>query len=129
MQDTRAKGLALWAFNGEALRPASGEEHELAATRYELQSRSAEGQGWVQESAAAELVEHIELLEAQIARLKVERADLSRASSPRRAGIVATSYALPGMAEEYLAGLPPVERSGRLRRALAQRARGRRSAR
>ena len=64
-------------------------------------------QGWVQEWADVELVEHIELLEAQVARLQAERAELSRASSQQSAEIIAASYELPRMAEEYLAALPP----------------------
>jgi hypothetical protein len=52
------------------LRPVSREEHRMVLTRSPVRARaSADEQEWVD----AELVEHVELLEAQVASLETER--------------------------------------------------------
>ena len=65
---------------------------------------------WVQEWADGERVEQIELLNTLVEDLTAERAELSSPSA--EASKFAADYALPGMAEDYLAGVPPVGAEG-----------------
>ena len=91
----------------------------MGSTRSLFRATGAQGQEWVQEWVDAELVEHVELLEVRVASLETERVALETALTvaQRRvrelglwldeAQVRAERYALPAMADDYLAGISP----------------------
>jgi hypothetical protein len=87
----------------------------------EYRSRAAleqrEEPEWVHEWTEGELAEQVELLNALVEDLTAEPAEVPGPSAETSTS--AAAHALPGMAEDYLAGVPPVPaEGGRLRRRL-----------
>ena len=101
---------------------ARSHQHRSRAAE-EYRSRAAVEQThepeWVQEWAEGELAEQVELLNALVEDLTAEPAELPDPSA--EASKVAAADALPGMAEDYLAGVPPVAaEGGQMRRRLSR---------